>query len=134
MSEFEKALPKLQQEVNQMKMQEESYDKDIKEKNQEIKDFDKAIMKTEMRLADMNENIVSEDEYKKSIDALAALRSEMDQLVSISEHTRSSTVGSNAQADSLRKTINGINNVLESQKLSSYEELMWVINTRNSIL
>lgn len=124
MSEYEKALPSLQQEVSQMKTQKEENEKSVRELNDAIKEYDRVIMKTDLKQAEMSENVITEDEYQKSIEKLNSLKSELHQLKGIAEHARTSNVGSNAQVDALSKMVNAMSNILETQKLSSYEELM----------
>lgn len=124
MSEYEKALPSLQQEVSQMTAQKEENEKAVRELNDAIKEYDRVIIKTDVKLAEMSENIITEDEYKKGIEKLNLLKSELHQLKGIAEHARTSNVGSNAQVDALSKMVSAMSNILETQKLSSYEELM----------
>lgn len=124
MSEYEKALPSLQQEVSQMKTQKEENEKSVRELNDAIKEYDRVIMKTDVKQAEMSENVITEDEYKKCIEKLESLKLLLQQLKGIVEHARTSSVESNAQIDALSKTVSAMGNILETQKLSSYDEFM----------
>lgn len=107
-----------------MKTQKEENEKAVRELNDAIKEYDRVIMKTDLKQAEMSENVITEDEYKKCIEKLNLLKSELHQLKGIAEHARTSNVGSNAQVDTLTKMISAMSNILETQKLSSYGELM----------
>lgn len=107
-----------------MKTQKEENEKAVRELNNAIKEYDRVIMKTDVKQAEMSENVITEDEYKKSVEKLNSLKSELHQLKGIAEHARTSNVGSNAHVEALSKMVSAMSNILETQKLSSYEELM----------
>lgn len=124
LDEYQKKLPQIRDRVNQYVADVQALDKEIVQKNAEIKSFDSDIMKSEIKQTELNEAVVSEDDYNGRVDKIAALESELNELRGVAEHIRSSNVGSSAKINELSQTMEIIQKALDEQQISHYEELM----------
>lgn len=124
LDEYKTKLPAIRERVDKCLADVQSLDKEIVQKNAEIKKFDSTIMKTEIRHTELSEAVVSEDDYNERVDKIAELNRELNELREVAEHVRSSNVGSSAKINELTRTLDIVTKELEEQKLSHYEELM----------
>lgn len=124
LTEYEKKLPEIQERVNLCLADVQSLDKDITQKNSDIKNFDSTIIKVEIKQTELGETVLNEDEYNARIDVIDALKRELNELREVAEHVRTSNVGSSARINELSQTLEIVNKVLEQQKLCHYHELM----------
>ena len=124
LDEYQKKLPEIRDRVNQYMADVQALDKEIVQKNAEIKTFDSDIMKSEIKQSELNEAVVSENDYNERVDKIAALEQELNELREVAEHIRTSNVGSNAKINELSKTMEIIQKALDEQQISQYEELM----------
>lgn len=124
LSEYSKKLPEIQERINNCLADVQSIDKEITQKNTDIKNFDSTIIKVEIKQTELSETVVTDEEYKARIEMNNALNRELTELREIAEHIRTSNVGSSAKINELTRIHEIINKVLEEQKLSHYDELM----------
>lgn len=124
LDEYQKKLPVLRDRVNQYMVDVQALDKEIVQKNAEIKSFDSDIMKSEIKQTELNEAVVSEDDYNARVDKITELERELNELREVAEHIRSSNVGSSAKINEISDTMDIIQKTLDEQEISHYEELM----------
>lgn len=124
LDEYQKKLPELRDRVNQYMADVQALDKEIVQKNAEIKSFDSDIMKSEIKQTELNEAVVSEDDYNGRVDKITELERELNELREVAEHIRSSNVGSSAKINDISETMEIIQKALDEQEISHYEELM----------
>ncbi|XP_031632194.1 kinetochore protein Nuf2-B [Contarinia nasturtii] len=124
--EYEKKLPLIQERVNNCLADVQSLDKEIAQKNTDIKNFDSTIIKVEIQQTELSESLVSEEEYKKRIDLINTLKQQLNDLREVAEHVRTSNVGSSQRINELSQTLETVNKALEQQKLAHYDELILI--------
>lgn len=124
LSELDEAIPRLQKDIAKLKKEKDDYEADIKEKNDNVKELERLAMKTDVKHAELSEQIVTDDDYDKAVATYNDLKVELHELKNIAEHTRSSTVELSTQVDTLNKVIDGLAKTMESHKLAEFEELM----------
>lgn len=124
LGEYEKKLPQLQERVNNCRTDVQLLDKEIVQKNADIKNFDSTIMKVEIKQAELSETVVSEEDYQMRVNMIAKLKQELNELREVADHVRTSNVGSSAKNNELSRTLDIINQALEAQQLSHYDEFM----------
>lgn len=124
LSEYEKKLPQLQERVNNCLADVQSLDKEITQKNADIKNFDSTIIKVEIKQSELGETVVSEEDYKMRSNTINALKQELNELREVAEHIRTSNVGSSAKINELSKILDIVNKALEEQQISHYDEFM----------
>lgn len=124
LDEYERKLPAIRERVDNCLADVKSLDKEIIQKNAEIKNFDSTIMKVEIKQTELSEAIVNEGDYRSRADKIAALNQELNELREVAEHVRSSNVGSSAKINELSCILEIINKALEEQQLSHYDEFM----------
>lgn len=124
LSEYEKKLPQLQERVNNCLADVQSLDKEITQKNADIKNFDSTIIKVEIKQSELGETVVSEEDYKMRSNTINALKQELNELREVAEHVRTSNVGSSAKINELSKILDIVNKALEEQQISHYDEFM----------
>lgn len=124
MNEYVKKLPAIRERVESCLADVQSLDKEIVQKNKEIKNFDSTLMKVEIKQTELSEALVSEDDYKVRLNKITALNQELNELREVAEHVRSSNVGSSAKINELSRILEIINKSLEEQQLSHYDEYM----------
>lgn len=124
LDDYQKKLPVIRDRVDHYLADVQALDKEILQKNAEIKSFDSDIMKAEIKQSELSEAIVNVDDYNVRVDKIAALERELNELREVAEHIRSSNVGSSAKNNELTNTLEIINKVLDEQQISHYEELM----------
>lgn len=124
LDEYQKKLPVLRDRVNQYMADVQALDKEIVQKNAEIKSFDSDIMKSEIKQSELNEAVVSEEDYNGRVDKITELERELNELREVAEHIRSSNVGSSAKINEISETMDIIQKALDEQEISHYEELM----------
>lgn len=122
--EYQKKLPQIQDRVNVCLAELQSLDKQIAQKNIDIKNFDSTLLKIEIKQNELSETVVSSEEYKMRITAVEALKQELNELREVAEHVRTSNVGSSAKITELTKIFEIVNKTLSEQNLSHYEDLM----------
>lgn len=124
LGEYEKKLPAIRARVDSCLADVQSLDKEIIQKNAEIKNFDSTIMKVEIKQSELSEAVVSEEDYKERVSKIASLNQELSELREVAEHVRSSNVGSSAKINELSRTLEIINKALEDQQLFQYDEFV----------
>lgn len=124
LGEYEKKLPEIQDRVNNRLVDVQSLEKEIIQKNIDIKNFDSTLLKVEIKQCELIETVVSEDEYRNRFNAIETLKQELSELREVAEHIRTSNVGSSAKITELTKTLEILNKTMEEQKLSHYDEFM----------
>lgn len=124
LGEYEKKLPEIQDRVNNRLADVQTLEKEINQKNIDIKNFDSTILKVEIKQSELIETVVNEDEYRSRCNAIETLKKELSELRGVAEHIRTSNVGSSAKITELTKTLDILNKALEEQKLSHYDEMM----------
>lgn len=124
MNEYVKKLPAIRERVESCLADVQSLDKEIVQKNKEIKNFDSTLMKVEIKQTELSEALVSEEDYKVRLNKITALNQELNELREVAEHVRSSNVGSSAKINELSRILEIINKSLEEQQLSHYDEYM----------
>lgn len=124
MNEYVKKLPAIRERVESCLADVQSLDKEIVQKNKEIKNFDSTLMKVEIKQTELSEALVSEEDYKVRLNKITALNQELNELREVAEHVRSSNVGSSAKINELSRMLEIINKALEEQQLSHYDEYM----------
>lgn len=124
LGEYEKKLPKIQDRVNHYLIDVQSLEKEITQKNTDIKNFDSTILKVEIKQSELMEAIVSEEEYKLRSCTIDKLKEELSEQREVAEHIRTSNVGSSAKITELTRTLEILHKTLEEQQMSHYDELM----------
>lgn len=124
LDEYQKKLPAIRDRVNEYMADVQALDKEIVQKNSEIKSFDSEIMKIEIKQSELNEAVVTEDDYNERVDKISQLQREMNELREVAEHIRSSNVGSSANITELSNTMEMMKKALDEQQIADYEELM----------
>lgn len=124
LSEYEKKLPLLQERVNNCLADVQSLDKEITQKNTDIKNFDSTIIKVEIKQSELGETVVSEEDYKMRLNTINALKQELNELREVADHVRTSNVGSGAKINELSNILDIVNKALEEQQISHYDEFM----------
>lgn len=122
--EYEKKLPEIQERINSCLADVQTLDKEILQKNADIKNFDSTIIKVEIKQTELTETVVTEDEYEARVHMVAALNRDLSELREVAEHVRSSNVGSSAKINELARINDIVSKLLEEQQLSLYDELM----------
>lgn len=124
LDEYEKKLPAIRERVDHCLADVQSLDKEIIQKNAEIKNFDSTIMKVDIKQTELSEAVVSEEDYRARVGKINALNQELNELREVAEHVRTSNVGSSAKINELSRTLEIINKALEEQQLSQYDEFV----------
>lgn len=124
LGEYRKKLPEIQDRVNHYLIDVQSLEKEIAQKNTDIKHFDSTILKVEIKQSELMEAIVSEEEYKLRSCTIDKLKEELSEQREVAEHIRTSNVGSSAKITELTRTLEILNKVLEEQLISHYDGLM----------
>lgn len=124
LDEYQNKLPAIRDRVNQYTVDVQKLDKEIVQKNAEIKSFDSDIMKAEIKQSEISEAVVSENDYNDRVNKVAALEQELNELREVAEHIRSSNVGSSAKINELSHILEIIQKALDEHQISHYEELM----------
>lgn len=124
LNEYEKKLPQLQERVNNCISDVQSLDKEIIQKNADIKNFDSTIIKVEIKQSELGETVVSEEDYKLRLNTINELKQELNELREVAEHVRTSNVGSCAKINELSRILDIVNKALEEQQISHYDEFM----------
>lgn len=122
--EYEKKLPEIQERINSCLADVQTLDKEILQKNADIKNFDSTIIKVEIKQTELTETVVTEEEYEARVHMVAALNRDLSELREVAEHVRSSNVGSSAKINELARINDIVSKLLEEQQLSLYDELM----------
>lgn len=122
--EYEKKLPEIQERINSCLADIQTLDKEILQKNADIKNFDSTIIKVEIKQTELTETVVTEEEYEARVHMVAALNRDLSELREVAEHVRSSNVGSSAKINELARINHIVSKLLEEQQLSHYDELM----------
>lgn len=122
--EYEKKLPEIQERINSCLADVQTLDKEILQKNADIKNFDSTIIKVEIKQTELTETVVTEEEYEARVHMVAALNRDLSELREVAEHVRSSNVGSSAKINELARINDIVSKLLEEQQLSHYDELM----------
>lgn len=122
--EYEKKLPEIQERINSCLADVQTLDKEILQKNADIKNFDSTIIKVEIKQTELTETVVTEEEYEARVHMVAALNRDLSELREVAEHVRSSNVGSSAKINELARINHIVSKLLEEQQLSHYDELM----------
>lgn len=102
----------------------QTLDKEILQKNADIKNFDSTIIKVEIKQTELTETVVTEEEYEARVHMVATLNRDLSELREVAEHVRSSNVGSSAKINELARINDIVSKLLEEQQLSHYDELM----------
>lgn len=124
LEEYRRKLPEIRDRVEKYSAEIQATNKEIARKNDEIKSFDSKIIKAEIKLAELSEAVVTDEDYNDRIDKIKALERELNELRDVAEHIRSSNVGSSAKNNELTNTLDIIKKVLDEQQTAHYEELM----------
>lgn len=122
--EYQKKLPEMQDRVNNCMAELQSLEKQITQKNTDIRSFDSTLLKIEIKKNELSGTIVSNDEYNMRVTTMEDLKQELNELREVAEHVRTSNVGSSAKIVELSKIFEIVNNTLNEQNLKHYEELM----------
>lgn len=124
LGEYEKKLPEIQERINSCLADVQSLDKEISQKNADIKNFDSTIIKVEIKQTELCETVVTEEEYRARADMIVALNKELTELREVAEHVRSTNVVGSAKINEMTRIYEIVSKVLDEQKLSHYDELM----------
>lgn len=124
LDEYQKKLPEIRDRVQQYLSDVQAIDKEIVQKNAEIKSFDSDIMKSEIKQTELSEAVVSEDDYNGRVAKITELERELNELREVAEHIRSSNVGSSAKINEISQIMEIIQKTLDEQQISHYEELV----------
>lgn len=124
LGEYEKKLPEIQDRVNNYLTDVQSLEKEITQKNTDIKNFDSTILKVEIKQSELMEAVVSEEEYNLRACTIDKLNEELSEQREVAEHIRTSNVGSSAKITELTKTLEILTKALDEQQISLYDELM----------
>ncbi|XP_055305682.1 kinetochore protein Nuf2-B [Sitodiplosis mosellana] len=126
LGEYEKKLPQLQERVNNCLADLQMLDKEITQKNADNKNFDSTIIKVEIKQTELSETVVSEEEYKTRLNAIEALKQELNELREVAEHVRTSNVVSSAKIKELTLTLEIVNKALKVHQIAHYDEFISV--------
>lgn len=124
LDEYQKKLPEIRDRVNQYTADVQALDKEIVQKNAEIRSFDSDIMRSEIKQTELSEAVVSEDDYNGRVNKITELERELNELREVAEHIRTSNVGFSAKINEISQTMEIIQKALNEQQISHYEELM----------
>lgn len=123
-AEYEQNIPIIEERVEQLKIACANLEREISKKTDEIKDFETNLLKLELKEAEASEGVVTEEDYKKRLDAVSRLKFEIKELQQMIVVERDEYDNSSTELNNLSKIFGEIKNILEKHELSHYESLM----------
>lgn len=130
MEEYEIKLPEIKKKISVLTEQEQSMDQLCAKKADEIKGFETSIMNMEIKENELQENIVSDTDYESRQRIVEKMEHELHELREMCEFTRTSNMNTYALIEEASEILKNVNLVIESQKQTDYEEMMYVPHLR----
>lgn len=123
-AEYEQNIPIIEEKVEKLRIACANLEEEISKKTDEIKDFETNLLKLEIKEAEASEGVVTEEDYKKRLDAVSRLKLEIEELRQMIDVERTEYNNSSAELNNLSKIFEEIKKILEKHELSHYESLM----------